>query len=63
MARDRTTGRPMVVADSSSRYQRADESEKDEVGAEHVALAFVTGNTGKERHLDDYEVTLHVQQE
>jgi hypothetical protein len=53
----------MVVADSSSRYQRADESEKDEVGAEHVALAFVTGNTGKERHLDDYEVTLHVQQE
>ncbi len=48
----------MIVVDSSSVYQGADKDAKDDVEATNVALAFVTGRSGKERNADDYKVTL-----
>lgn len=38
--------------------QGVDKDKKGDVKAENVALAFVTGKSGKERDADDYKVTL-----
>ncbi|MET0390843.1 MAG: hypothetical protein ABW321_33025 [Polyangiales bacterium] len=50
----------MVVVNQSSIYQGVDKNKKDQVKGENVALAFVTGRSGKERNVDDYKVTLTI---
>ncbi len=48
----------LIVDNKESIYQGADKEKKGDVEAENVALAFVTGSSGKERNADDYKVTL-----
>lgn len=50
----------MIVIDQKSVFQGADKNTKDEVKGANVALAFITGRSGKERDADDYKVTLNV---
>ncbi len=50
----------MVVKEQKSEYQGADKNAKGDVEAENVALAFITGRSGKERNADDYKVTLSI---
>ena len=50
----------MIVESSESIYQGVDKNKKDQVKGENVALAFVTGSSGKERNVDDYKVTLSI---
>jgi hypothetical protein len=50
----------MVVTKEESVYQGVDKNKKDQVKGENVALAFVTGRSGKERNVDDYKVTLSI---
>ena len=50
----------MIVENSESVYQGVDKSKKDQVEVENVALAFVSGSSGKERNVDDYKVTLSI---
>ena len=50
----------MVVVNQTSVYQGVDKNKKDDVKGENVALAFVTGRSGKERNADDYKVTLTI---
>ena len=40
--------------------QGADKNSKGDVRGSNVALAFVTGRSGKERDADDYKVTLTI---
>jgi hypothetical protein len=52
----------MVVMTSDAKYQGPDKDADDGIKAENVALAFVTGNTGKERdRSSDYKVTLLIE--
>jgi len=52
----------MVVVSSDAKYQGPDKDADDGIKAENVALAFVTGNTGKERdESSDYKVTLLIE--
>jgi hypothetical protein len=50
----------LVVVSQNSVYQGVDKNKKDQVKGENVALAFVTGRSGKERDSDDYKVTLTI---
>lgn len=50
----------MIVVDQRSVYQGADKNSKGDVRGSNVALAFVTGRSGKERDADDYKVTLTI---
>jgi len=52
--------RELIVVGQSSLYQGVDKNKKDQVKGENVALAFVTGRSGKERNADDYKVTLTI---
>jgi len=50
----------LVVDNKESVYQGADKEKRGDVEAENVALAIVTGSSGKERDSDDYKVTLQI---
>jgi hypothetical protein len=51
----------MIVLTSDAKYQGPDKDADDGIEAENVALAFVTGRTGKERdRSSDYKVTLAI---
>ena len=51
----------LVVLNKDSVYQGADKEKRGDVEAENVALAFITGSSGKERDADDYKVTLLIE--
>lgn len=52
--------RQLIVKNKESVYQGADKNAKGDVNGGNVALAYFTGQSGKERNSDDYRVTLAV---
>lgn len=50
----------LIVNDSQAKYQGPDKENRDDVDAGNVALAYVTGFSGKERNSDDYRVTMMI---
>lgn len=55
------SNRHLRVLDQNSVYQGSSKDERGKVEGTNVALAVLTGHSGKERASDDYKVTLFVE--